>query len=70
MSASKWIVHSGKIVGVGVDVASINPGHRNLNGSSHKVLAEHQIYGLMNMNISNRLPSKIKQFLFMNKNIY
>lgn len=60
MSASKWIVNIDKIVGVGVDVASINPGYSSLSeGSAHKILAEHQIYCILNMNITKRMTSKV-----------
>lgn len=53
--AAQWIVDTGKIIGVGVDTASTDPGS-STDFPSHAILANHEIYGLENVNIMNELP--------------
>lgn len=54
-AAADWIVRSGKIIGVGVDTASVDPGSAT-SLTTHATFAENNIYGLENINIVDEVP--------------
>lgn len=53
--AAHWIVKSQKIVGVGVDTASLDYG-LSTTFPTHRILYENNIYGIENLNIPPNLP--------------
>lgn len=55
--AAAWIVNTTKIVGVGVDTASADPG-QNHSYQAHRAFANNQMYILENVNILDTLPGK------------
>nr|XP_022904033.1 uncharacterized protein LOC111416294 [Onthophagus taurus] len=55
--AARWLVDSKRIIGVGVDTASLDQGN-STTFDVHKILCSHQIYGLENLNIPEDLPAK------------
>lgn len=55
--AAVWIANSKRIIGVGLDTASVDPGQSN-TFDAHRILAEKQIYVLENVNIPASLPGK------------
>ncbi|KAI4457104.1 cyclase-like protein 2 [Holotrichia oblita] len=55
--AAQWIVNSKKIVGVGVDTASLDYG-MSTTFPTHRILFENSIYGIENLNIPRHLPAR------------
>lgn len=56
--AAQWIVHSGKIYGLGVDGPSVDPGSSE-SKYVHKILAKANLYNLENVALNGTLlPSK------------
>lgn len=53
--AASWISSTSRIVGVGVDTASADPG-RNHSYEAHTILANNQIYILENVHTLDALP--------------
>lgn len=53
--AADWIVRNGRIVGVGLDTPSIDPGN-GTDFKTHRILAQNQIYNMENVKILNKLP--------------
>lgn len=50
--AALWLVHSGKVVGVGVDTMSIDPGN-STTFDAHKILSNFNIYSIESINYPN-----------------
>lgn len=57
VEAAEWIVQNGRIVGVGVDTASVDAG-RSDTYDSHHVFNSNGLYLLENVNIKPELPGK------------
>lgn len=55
--AAQWIVKTGKINGVGIDVASVDPGSSE-DFRAHRILNENQIYIMENVKILSALPAR------------
>ncbi|KAB0802280.1 hypothetical protein PPYR_04466 [Photinus pyralis] len=55
--AAQWIANTNKVVGVGLDTPSVDPGGTTTK-MVHKTLAENQIYGLENVKIPKDYPEK------------
>jgi kynurenine formamidase len=57
VEAATWIAQSGKIVGVGVDTASVDPG-ASTDYMAHRTLSKSQIFGMENVKMVEELPAK------------
>ncbi|GJQ81778.1 hypothetical protein Trydic_g322 [Trypoxylus dichotomus] len=53
--AAQWLVNSKKVVGVGVDTASVDCG-TSVKFETHRILSQHGIYGIENLNLPENLP--------------
>ncbi|XP_050296907.1 kynurenine formamidase-like isoform X2 [Anthonomus grandis grandis] len=53
--AAQWIANSKKIIGVGVDTPSIDPGN-STDYIAHRILAENSLYNLENVKLLTDLP--------------
>lgn len=53
--AAQWLVNSKKFVGIGVDVASIDPGYSN-DFKAHQILNGNGLYLLENVKMVDELP--------------
>ncbi|XP_026759541.1 isatin hydrolase-like [Galleria mellonella] len=52
----EWIISANKkVVGIGVDVASVDPGS-STNFPVHKILSTKGLYGIENVNLSRQIP--------------
>lgn len=55
---AEWIVNSYKnVVGIGVDVASVDPGH-STDFPVHKILQGAGLYNLENVNLNTHVPGE------------
>ncbi|KAF5285560.1 hypothetical protein FQR65_LT13194 [Abscondita terminalis] len=57
IEAAQWLVDTGKVLGVGIDTASIDPGYAT-DLPVHKILCKNKSYLLENVKISETLPEK------------
>ena len=55
--AARYLAGSGKVVGVGLDTASMDPGNSK-DFMTHRILSAANIYGLENLAELERLPAK------------
>lgn len=55
--AAQWLVNSEKFLGIGVDVASIDPGFSS-DFKAHQILNGNGLYLLENVKIVDKLPGK------------
>ncbi|XP_044253582.1 kynurenine formamidase-like [Tribolium madens] len=55
--AASWIAETGKIVGVGLDTPSVDPG-TSTDFQAHRILAKNMIYIMENVKILENLPPK------------
>lgn len=59
-AAAKWIVNKGKFYGVGVDVASVDPGTLV---AAHLVLLGKNLYVIENVKLTEKVPGKFQEFI-------
>ncbi|KRT83493.1 hypothetical protein AMK59_4000, partial [Oryctes borbonicus] len=55
--AAQWLANSKKVVGVGVDTASVDCGS-SVKFETHRILSEHNIYGIENLKLPENLPAR------------
>ncbi|KAF5288323.1 hypothetical protein FQR65_LT12057 [Abscondita terminalis] len=68
LEAAEWIVQNTKIVGIGIDTASIDQG-QSISFSAHKIFLKNNIYQLENVKIPKSLPVKGFKLIVMPMNI-
>uniref|UniRef100_A0A8D8M2D4 Cyclase n=1 Tax=Cacopsylla melanoneura TaxID=428564 RepID=A0A8D8M2D4_9HEMI len=59
--AALWLVSTGKVVGIGVDTMSIDPGN-STSFDAHKILSEHNIYSIESINYPNAKSKYQRKF--------
>ncbi|KAI5705856.1 hypothetical protein M8J75_002438 [Diaphorina citri] len=59
--AALWIVHTGKVVGIGVDTMSIDPGN-STSFDAHRILSHFNIYSIESINYPNAKSKYQRKF--------
>lgn len=59
--AALWLVHTGKVVGIGVDTMSIDPGN-STTFDAHKILSNFNIYSIESINYPNAKSKYQRKF--------